>query len=424
MSAVAAQKEDHMTSQPPPLAYGIDGVGSLSENMIERAVQDFTTLGIANSLIFAANTEQNRITKTNRQPLNGVPDLRQSLAETVEIDGYHGDLVQAERRRQKRAVADTLANERHIQAVHEARTDSPICLWFYGQTGGHREANIQRLGALADQLPDEMRVGWSPIPHEFSSLEMFRENPRLPCELHQARRLQTTFEIHNGSAIVSRFGRKFQDRLAMLSTVALFAGIFHFSNQRSPGDCVAALGRSSARVGQAYGLRYIPPEPKLGWWPHRRLGAKAYGDTGAIIRQALLAAKQALTDPAWQAVEEPIDPNKQAYMTFILPLNLTDHRWGQIITDVEFALQGAYPFVTPIWVSGDAIPNPDFLTLSPYGLMATLFYPMRDTPTAVQKILDAGKAPQPAPKAELNGHSKTRQQLSDTAPVSLAAMGG
>src|SRR5207302_3092631 len=119
----------------------------------------------------------------------GVPDLAGAeylglkLEETRETNGFLADKLRAIARQSARAVTDQRANDRHIAAVHRSGVDSPFCTWIYSYSSGHTGVAVELLEERHSNLPNEIRLGWTLLPHEQYLRDAVAEDPDLPLVL-------------------------------------------------------------------------------------------------------------------------------------------------------------------------------------------------------------------------------------------------
>ena len=97
--------------------------------------------------------------------------------------GYLGDAERARRGRDGRAQLDLATNDAHIEAARVQGVASPFHLWIYSLTSGHTEPMRERLVDLAARLPNEVRLGYSVLPHEQYLRDAIRTNPGFPVQL-------------------------------------------------------------------------------------------------------------------------------------------------------------------------------------------------------------------------------------------------
>lgn len=372
----------------------VGGSGTFSVHMTELVVAACRRLGIDQTLISVGGLDHNRATLTHTQPIK-LPNGRYlgiGAEQVQETYGYLADPARAEKRRAARSAIDIAANTAHIQAVRDLGLNSPFAIEFHSISSGHTQAFAENLADRHARLPDEIRLGCHVLPHEEYLRDAIRFDPQLAVNLKDRGWLSCDIQLDDRSMLAHRFGRSYQDRLVAHGLAGLMAGVWHFSNQRSPADAVHALSRYAALVGQSFGVKPLLPSPEVGWWkPVRQAfgwSQRGQGSLEDVVIQTTAAARDALTDPAWRAIDEPIHPHKQAFLVLIVPLRRSDRRWRPLVANVELWLEHEHRHVTPIWVSGNGVPHPELAITSPYWVQASLFYPLPDITRPVQRILD------------------------------------
>jgi hypothetical protein len=372
----------------------IGGRGTFSVHMTERVVGDCLALGIGRTLISAGGVDNNQATTANTQPLK-LPQGRYigtRPEDSRETYGYLADPERAATQRQRRAATELSSVMGYVQRVRELNLTSPFALEFFSVSSGHRDPFREMVEQRQQQLPEEIRLGCFPLPHETYLREAIHLDPAWAVRLKDDGLLEASVMVDNRSPIAATYGRTFQDALVARSLAALMAAVWHFPNQRSAADATHALARYCSLIGLAFGLRPLVAHPEITWWPLVRRPlqweAKGHGSLDDVIAQAKAAVTDALTDTAWRSVEEPIHPQKQAFVTICVPLKAGDRRWRDLAPAVELWLEQTYPYVTPLWIVGNGVARPDLTRVSSYWVLATLFYPMTDLPQAVQRILE------------------------------------
>lgn len=396
--------------------YSITGQGSLFMGMGPKHVEAMQELGIAAALLGIAGTDFNRATLAHSR-LPGILDgkyLGLGPGQVSDAFGFLADPEIARRRSGAWKPEIVRMNDRYIAEARAQNVESSFSLVIYSQKHGHSEAAVEMLKDRGVRLPDEIRVGSSLISHEPYLRDAFRHQPLLAVQLKDAGLLECTVLPDNLSPIVRRYGRPFQDRLVAKAWATAMAAIWHFPNQRGPADVVHALGRTTALVGLSFGVRHLLPTPKVGWYdPIGRLvggGARGKGNLQDAIIQTREAAKDALARPEWRAIDEEINPNRQAFLAITIPVNRRDlARWRPLVAQVEHWLSNQYPFVTPLWAFGPGTPRPDLVDHSPYWVQCSLFYPIPDVPNPVAQIVASpSRERQPAGPLEKPDHAGDR----------------
>ncbi len=373
----------------------VGGEGTLALNLTQVVVAEMEKLGIGPTLLSAGAPDHNRATlfhtRSQRPGRGAYTGLRTD--QVRETYGYLADRERAERARSQRRVLDQQVNDRHIAAARSAGVDSPFNLFIFSWDSGHTEPAIELLRDRQARLPSEVRCGLTVVSQERYLRDGLRFDPDLPMRLKEEKLVECTPVLDNLSAIVSRHGRPYQDRLTATGLAGMMAGIWHFPNQRGPSDIVHALGRYGALAGVSFGVRHLLATPEVGWYrPLRQaLGwpAKGTGNTEDATIQTIAAIEEAITDPRWRAIDEEPDPHRQAFVILTIPFKRGDlTKWRRLVADVELWLTNQHPNVTPVWVSGQGVPPDDLAPTSPYWLQASLLYPVSDRPRTLQRILD------------------------------------
>lgn len=389
----------------------ITGTGTLIHSIGDKIVRDSQELGIGGTFIAKGGPEFNRISLGDRRiKLPGVKDLGLTPGQSKSTSGWLGDEKVAEAHEKSWLPVVHQINEYHIGAVRDLDLNTLFCLFIYSLDSGHTKTAKEMLKELASRLPDEVRIGLTVIPHEKYLREGVSLQPDLPLTLKDQGLLECTGVIDNlETEIVRNFGRGFQDKLVTKGIASMMASIWQFQNMRSPADVTHALGRFCAQFGFSFGLRSVAPDPELSWYrPIRQIfgwQAKGSGNVEDIAIQTIDAAKDALTNPAWRAIDEEIDENKQAFLVFTVP---TRTGWQSLIPEVERWLSNNYPFVTALWARGPGTPHPHMASALPYWVQATLLFPLPDRPRAIQKIVEAPTMLRRSPAPD-NGKSNTGQ---------------
>lgn len=393
--------------------YLIGGEGTIVNNRAPSLVAIANELGIGDTIAAAGGPDHNRATlfHTETIPLTrGVP-LTVKPEEVEESFGYLADQDYASRRASVRRALGTRINDRALAHLRALKLHSPFGLHYYSWTSGHRQANVERLEDLKVRLPGTIQLGVTYVPHEPHLRDDIRNSPDFPAELKDRGLLDCTILVDNLSAIVKRHGRPFQDQLADRGIVSAMASIWHFANQRSIADAARALGRYAALVGVSYGLRHFLPDPEVAWYkPVRQLfgwAPKGQGHLDDMVQALVEAGRDAITNPAWRSIDQPVDLTRPAFMAVTFPAKQHDMRiWRGLVAEVERYFANEYPTITLLWTSGAGTPHPQIGAGSPYPVQCTLFSCLPDRPAPIQAIVDRPclvRRPRKEPEAGSNG---------------------
>jgi hypothetical protein len=379
----------------------IGGEGTLCLHLSALILDSAIDLGIGDTILDAGGPDHNRATLEQSPPLK-VPKGRYlgiRPADSRESYGYLGDPDRARSRQDARRAVDIGANSSHVQAARERDLDCPFHLWIYSVDSGHTEPSRERLEDLQVRLPHEIRLGYTVLPAEQYLRDGITRDPQFPVALKRRGLLEASVITDNRSVPVRRYGRSFQDDLVATGLGSLMAAINHFPNQRGPADVAHALGHYCALVGLGFGIRPVIANPEVWWYrPLRnRFGwaPRGGGNRDDLIIQVTSAIECAIQDPDWHALDEDVDPNKQAFVAITVPLRRRDARWRPLVAETELWLNNQHPYITPLWVSGSGVADPQLATTTPYWVQATLFYALPDLPRPIRAILHGPTAFRP-----------------------------
>jgi hypothetical protein len=386
--------------------YTLSGEGSLGLNMTLKLAQAAVDLHLDYSILSAGGLDDNRSTVSHL----AVPAFLRSKylglspEEAQQTSGYLADQERAQASRADRDALHTQANAKQVDAMRERGLKSPFEIFVHSWTGGHSRPAKERLEGLNKLISSAVRLGVTNLSHEKYLRDAIAEDHRFPLQLAEEGLVTAELLFDDLSLIVMRYGRPFQDQLIARALVSLLGGILVFANQRGPADAVMAMARYEKQIGLSFGLRYTLADPQsLAWRVPSKLfglGSRGKGRLDDFIAQTIAAIEDAIHDPQWRAIDEDISPDKQAFVTLIEPIRSSDFRQSALFTAVEEWLSRHHPWITAIWVPGPGTPHPELAHRSPYRIQASLFYPLRPIPRAVQRIRDqvaaargAGKAP-------------------------------
>jgi hypothetical protein len=400
--------------------YTVSGEGSYGLNMPLKVVEAAVALNIDYSILSAGGLDDNRSTVSHLAvpPLLRNKYLGLSPEEAQETAGYLADPTRARAGRDDRDLLHTQVNAKQVDAIRARGLKSPFEIFFHSWTGGHSRPARERLQQLTELLSSTVRLGATNIPHEKYQRDAIADDYLFPLQLADEGLVTTELIVDDLSAIVQRYGRPFQDQLIARALASLLGGILVFRNQRGPADAVMAMARYEKQIGLSFGLRYTLADPQsLAWRVPSKLfglGPRGKGRLDDFITQTIAAIEDAIHDESWRSIDDDISPDKQAFVALIEPIRSSDFRHSALFTPVEEWLARNHPWITAIWVPGPGTPHPELAHRSPYRIQASLFFPLRPIPRAVQQIrdqVDAARASIKSPSSNNQRHDGAEPKL-------------
>jgi hypothetical protein len=384
------------TTPDDPPTHILMGTGTAGRLKTKRLLDTLEDFGQTSSILAAGIGEYN-VENVVAIPITmpaGVQDISIPASEITFVGGFTGDEQKALDLKPDWWPSLHRMGDRGIAALARARISDGQIYLTTGYNAGHWVPSLELLRYYHVALPDAFITMDVVIPDEKNLRDKVAKDPFRFVRLQEERLCQVTLLTDNRSPLRQATDLPYQDTALATMWASLMSAGTTFQNQRHMVDVSHALQEQGALATARFAsLNLVSPELDSPW-PWRRKGDDdgwVTADPKNTIAMCRAAAKQVFTDPATQALEEPIDPRRISYLVFTLPLRASPASWRHIAESVKDALRPTYPNTVIIFAPGFGTPDPRFK--APTWMQAALLYPCRDMPDAIRRIIAEAEYP-------------------------------